>query len=61
MNAHALTQVLNGHALFTFLDLAGTFAFALSGAVAARERGLDWFGVHSWVSLSTIEKEAASA
>ena len=45
MNAHALTQVLNGHALFTFLDLAGTFAFALSGAVAARERGLDWFGV----------------
>ena len=31
--------ILNGHALFTFLDLAGTFAFALSGAVAARERG----------------------
>ena len=37
--------VLNGHALFTFLDLAGTFAFALSGAVAAKQRGLDWFGV----------------
>lgn len=37
--------VLNGHALFTVLDLAGTFAFALSGAVAARERGLDWFGI----------------
>jgi len=37
--------MLNGHTLFTFLDLAGTFAFALSGAVAARERGLDWFGV----------------
>ena len=37
--------MLNGHALFTFLDLAGTFAFALSGAVAARERGLDWFGI----------------
>ncbi len=37
--------VLNGHALFTFLDLAGTFAFALSGAVAAKERGLDWFGI----------------
>ncbi len=31
--------------LFTFLDLAGTFAFAISGAVAARNRGLDWFGV----------------
>ena len=46
MNPGALTLgVLNGHALFTFLDLAGTFAFALSGAVAARERGLDWFGV----------------
>ena len=37
--------LLDGHALFTFLDLAGTFAFALSGAIAARERGLDWFGV----------------
>jgi uncharacterized membrane protein YeiH len=37
--------VLDGHALFTVLDLAGTFAFALSGAVAARERGLDGFGI----------------
>lgn len=37
--------MLNGHVLFTVLDLAGTFAFALSGAVAARERGLDWFGI----------------
>ena len=46
MNAHALSlALLNGHTLFTFLDLAGTFAFALSGAVAARERGLDWFGI----------------
>ena len=46
MNPAALTLgVLDGHALFTFLDLAGTFAFALSGAVAARERGLDWFGL----------------
>lgn len=36
---------LNTPLLFTFLDLAGTFAFALSGAVAARDRGLDWFGV----------------
>jgi len=42
----ALTlAVLDGHVLFTVLDLAGTFAFALSGAVAARERGLDWFGI----------------
>jgi uncharacterized membrane protein YeiH len=37
--------ILDGHVLFTVLDLAGTVAFALSGAVAARERGLDWFGV----------------
>lgn len=36
---------LNDHRLFTTLDLAGTFAFAISGAVAARDRGLDWFGV----------------
>jgi uncharacterized membrane protein YeiH len=36
---------LDGRTLFTLLDLAGTFAFAMSGAVAARQRGLDWFGV----------------
>ncbi|MDE2401179.1 MAG: trimeric intracellular cation channel family protein [Burkholderiales bacterium] len=36
---------MNDHRLFTTLDLAGTFAFAISGAVAARDRGLDWFGV----------------
>lgn len=33
------------HSLYTFIDLAGTFAFALSGAVAAKERGLDVFGI----------------
>ena len=36
---------LNNPLLFTILELAGTFAFALSGAVAARDRGLDWFGI----------------
>lgn len=36
---------MNNPVLFTFLELAGTFAFALSGAVAARDRGLDWFGI----------------
>ncbi|WP_442283553.1 trimeric intracellular cation channel family protein [Variovorax sp. M-6] len=36
---------MNDHLLFTILDLAGTFAFAVSGAVAARDRGLDWFGI----------------
>ena len=44
MNVHELALAsLNDHRLFTFLDLAGTFAFATSGAVAARTRGLDWF------------------
>ena len=36
---------LSDHRLFTFLDLAGTFAFAISGAVAARHGGLDLFGI----------------
>lgn len=36
---------MNNPVLFTFLELSGTFAFALSGAVAARDRGLDWFGI----------------
>lgn len=31
--------------LFHALDLAGTFAFAVSGAVAARRAGLDLFGI----------------
>ncbi|MHC2992642.1 membrane protein [Pontibacter sp. HJ8] len=33
------------HSLYYFLDLAGTFAFALSGATAARKRNLDLFGI----------------
>lgn len=33
------------HSLYTFIDLAGTFAFAISGAVAAKERDLDIFGI----------------
>ena len=31
--------------LYYFLELAGCFAFAISGAVAARERGMDLFGI----------------
>ncbi|MDN0085720.1 trimeric intracellular cation channel family protein [Crenobacter sp. SG2305] len=31
--------------LFTLLDIAGTFVFALSGAVAAKQRNLDLFGI----------------
>lgn len=31
--------------MFTFLDLLGTFVFALSGAEAAKERELDIFGI----------------
>jgi len=30
---------------YYFLDLAGTFAFAISGATASRERNLDLFGI----------------
>ena len=33
------------HTLYNFLDLAGTFVFAISGAVAAKQRGLDLFGI----------------
>lgn len=33
--------------IYTFLDLIGTFVFALSGAVAARQKGLDIFGIFS--------------
>jgi uncharacterized membrane protein YeiH len=31
--------------IYTFFDLLGTLAFALSGAIAARQRGLDLFGI----------------
>src|SRR6478672_5546885 len=33
------------HSLYYFLDLAGTFVFAISGATAARQRNLDLFGI----------------
>ncbi|MEL7601480.1 MAG: trimeric intracellular cation channel family protein [Proteiniphilum sp.] len=33
------------HTFYYLLDLAGTFAFAISGATAARERRLDLFGI----------------
>ena len=33
------------HAFYYLLDLVGAFAFAISGATAARERGLDLFGI----------------
>lgn len=46
MNVHDVALAgLNEHRLLTALDLAGTFAFAISGAAAARSRHLDWFGV----------------
>ncbi len=31
--------------LYAFVDLSGTFAFAISGAVAAKEKGMDVFGI----------------
>lgn len=36
---------MNTHALFTSLDLIGTFVFAISGAVAAHQKKLDLFGI----------------
>lgn len=33
------------HSLYYFLEMAGTFAFAISGATAARRRNLDLFGI----------------
>lgn len=42
---------MSEHELFTLLDLAGTFAFAISGAIAARQSRLDLFGI---VSLAYI-------
>lgn len=33
--------------IYTIFDLIGTFVFALSGAVAARQKGLDVFGIFS--------------
>ena len=36
-----------GHTLFVLVDLLGTFAFAVSGAAAARERRLDLFGAYA--------------
>ncbi|MEO8748375.1 MAG: trimeric intracellular cation channel family protein [Rhodanobacter sp.] len=36
---------MNEQVLFPLIDLAGTFAFAISGATAARRRNLDLFGI----------------
>lgn len=36
---------MNTELLFTIFDLTGTFVFALSGAQASKERGLDIFGM----------------
>ncbi|AFQ50090.1 protein of unknown function UPF0126 [Burkholderia cepacia GG4] len=36
---------VNAHAAYRTLDLIGTFAFAISGAVAARQRRLDLLGI----------------
>jgi uncharacterized membrane protein YeiH len=33
--------------IYTFLDLIGTFVFSLGGAVAAKQKGLDIFGIFS--------------
>ena len=44
LDAHVGAHI-NVHTAYTALDLIGTFAFAISGAVAARQRRLDLFGI----------------
>jgi uncharacterized membrane protein YeiH len=44
LGAHVSAHI-NAHTAYTVLDLIGTFAFAISGAVAARQRRLDLFGI----------------
>lgn len=44
LGAHVSAH-MNAHTAYTVLDLIGTFAFAISGAVAARQRRLDLFGI----------------
>lgn len=33
------------HTIYNFLDILGTFVFALSGAIAAKQKNLDIFGI----------------
>lgn len=40
-----MTTIVNLNTVYSVIDLAGTFAFAMSGAVAARNKGLDVFGI----------------
>jgi uncharacterized membrane protein YeiH len=40
------------HKLFVLVDLLGTFAFAVSGTAAAKERRLDWFGAFAVAYLT---------
>src|SRR3954463_16012926 len=40
------------HELFILMDLLGTFAFAVSGAAAAREQRLDLFGAFALAFLT---------
>jgi uncharacterized membrane protein YeiH len=40
-------MINTANTIYTFLDLVGAFVFALSGAVAAKQKGLDVFGIFS--------------
>ncbi len=40
-----MNTLVDLNAVYTFIDLAGTFAFAVSGAIAAKDKGLDVFGI----------------
>lgn len=47
LNLRFRSKMDNLYTLYYFLDIAGTFAFAVSGAMAARQKGLDLFGIAS--------------
>ena len=48
------------HSLYYFLDLAGTFAFAISGATAAKQRGLDLFQAHVVIQIAVVAAACAT-
>lgn len=40
-----MNSLVDLNVVYTIIDLAGTFAFAASGAIAAKDKGLDVFGI----------------
>ncbi len=47
-----MERAATDHPLFAVVELLGTFAFASSGAAAAKEQRLDWFGLFAVAYLT---------